>query len=278
MPTVDYRLGGRVILITGGGSGIGRATALLAANCGAAIGVGDVRPEAAAAVSAEIVAAGGRAVALPFDVSDEAATEASFSQCETALGPLDGLVACAGISRNAAAERVADEDWDAVMAINLTGCFLSCRAAGQRMIRNGRGSIVTIASTDALGGHSGRVHYSASKHGVIGITKVLALEWGRFGIRVNCVAPGAVETPLLHAGVPDSYIEDVLLDRTPLAKLASADDQANACLFLLSDAAPHITGIVMPVDGGMNTGFFNRWHGADLASAKLLERGIYAGQ
>ena len=275
---VDFGLGGRVVVVTGGGSGIGRATALLAARSGAAVGVGDRNAEAAAAVAAEIVAAGGKAAALAFDVVDEQATDAAFENCERTLGPVDGLVACAGISCNAAAENVTDEDWAAVIEINLTGAFLTCRAAGRRMIARKGGAIVTIASTDGIGGHSGRIHYSASKHGVIGLTKGLALEWGRFGVRVNCVAPGPVETPLLHAGLPDSYIEDVLVDRTPLARLSAADDQANACLFLLSDAAAHVTGIVVPVDGGMNTGYFNRWNGADFASVALLERGVYAAR
>jgi NAD(P)-dependent dehydrogenase (short-subunit alcohol dehydrogenase family) len=273
---IHYGLDGRVILVTGGGSGIGRAAGLMAAASGAAIGVGDVRAEAAEAVAAEITAGGGRALALPFDVADDAATEAAFAACAAALGEVDGLVACAGISRPAAAEDIADADWDAMMAINLTGCFLSCRAAGRSMLRLGRGSIVTIASTDALGGHSGRLHYAASKHGVVGITKTLALEWGRFGVRVNSVAPGPVDTPLLHAGVPGSYLDGVLVDRTPLARLADATQLAHAILFLLSDAAAQITGVLLPVDGGMNTGYFNRWHGADLGSQSLLDSGAYA--
>lgn len=272
---MHFGLGGQIVLVTGGGSGIGRAAGLMAAQSGAAVAVCDVRSEAADAVAAEIVAAGGRAIALAFDVADEEATEAAFATCDATLGPVTGLVACAGISRPAPAEDVTDEDWATVLGVNLTGCFLSCRAAGQRMIKAGRGAIVTIASTDALGGHAGRLHYAATKHGVIGLTKTLALEWGRFGVRVNSVAPGPVDTPLLRAGVPGDYIEGVLVDRTPLNRLSNADQQASAILFLLSEAAAHITGVMLPVDGGMNTGYFNRWNGADLASVGLLESGAY---
>lgn len=220
-------------------------------------------------------AEGVRALALPLDVTDEVALEEAGARVRAELGVPDGLIASAGISRAEAAEDLSDEIWDAVIGVNLTGVFLACQTIGRQMISRGRGSIVTIASLDALGGHAGRAHYCASKHGVVGLTMTLALEWGRLGVRVNAVA-GAVDTPLLRGGVPAEFIDGVLLDRTPLARLSTAEDQAMACLFLLSDAAAYVNGaVLLPVDGGISTGCFTRWNGADYASNVLLARGVY---
>lgn len=273
---MDLGLSDKPVLVTGGGSGIGRATALLAARHGAAVGVCDRDATAAEAVAAEIVQAGGTSIALVFDVIDEPAMEAALDKLSATFGPIRGLVACAGISRPAAAADMTDEIWNLVIGVNLTGVFQSCQSAGRRMIAEGGGSIVTIGSTAALGGHAGRAHYCASKHGVVGVTKVLALEWGHLGIRVNCVAPGAIDTPLLRNGVPADHVDAVLRDRTPMQRLGRADDVASAVLFLLSDAADHVNGAVLPVDGGASSGYMARWNGRDLASNTLLAAGVYS--
>ena len=268
-------LDGKTILITGGASGIGRATALMAAQNGAMIAVADMNRDATEAAAAEIRGLGGKAVALAFNVTDEAATVAAVAQCEKELGPLYGLVTAAGVTKSDAADLMSEEAWNFVIDVNVTGTFLSCQMAARRMIAHGRGAIVTIGSTSGLGGQSGRVNYCASKFAVHGLTQTLALEWGRKGVRVNCVDPGPVDTPLLRSGVPLDQMENVLIDRTPLATLCTADQQASAILFLLSDAASHITGALLPVDGGASTGFMNRWNGADIASKALLDQGVY---
>ncbi|GAA4540210.1 SDR family NAD(P)-dependent oxidoreductase [Pseudonocardia xishanensis] len=253
---IDFGLRDRVILVTGAGSGIGRAVALHAATQGARIAVVDFSEADADGVVTEIKEAGGTAVALVADVRAEAEVEAAVSRCEEVLGPLDGVVACAGISRPAPAESLTLEGWSQVIDTNLTGAFLTARIAGSRLLARG-GSLVVVSSVDGLGGHAGRVHYSASKFGVAGIVKSLAIEWGRRGVRVNAVAPGPVDTPLLRAIHSDEALAGGILVRTPLGRLALPADQANAILFLLSDAAAFVTGTLLPVDGGLTAGCFN---------------------
>lgn len=272
----DFGLAGKVIMITGGGSGIGRQTALLAAEDKARVVVCDVNSDSARAVCDEIRSAGGDAMAAVFDVTDRSVTEASVQEVESGFGSIEGLVAAAGISRPGRAEDLSIEMWSAVIAVNLTGVFIPCQAVGRRMIDRGRGSIVAIASGDALGGHAGRAHYCASKYGVVGLVQTLAIEWGRHGVRVNATAPGAVDTSLLRGGVPTDFIEGVMVDRTPMGRLASARDQARGCLFLLSEAAGFINGVVLPVDGGATAGYLTRWNGADYASNALAAGGVYA--
>lgn len=272
----DFGLAGKVVMITGAGSGIGRQTALLAAEGKARVVVCDANGDGAQTVCGEIRSAGGDAMAAVFDVTDRDLTEASVEDVESGFGPIEGLVAAAGISRPDRAEDLSLDMWNTVIAVNLTGVFLSCQAVGRRMIDRGRGAIVAIASGDALGGHPGRAHYCASKYGVVGLVQTLAIEWGRHGVRVNATAPGAVDTPLLRGGVPTDFIEDVMVDRTPMGRLASAQDQARGCLFLLSEAAGFVNGVVLPVDGGATAGYLTRWKGSDYASNALVARGVYA--
>ena len=272
---MDYGLKDRVIFITGGGSGIGRAIGIEAARGGARVAVADAIPERAQQVAAELHAMGVDSLAEVLDVRDAAACEVVVARIEAKLGPIDGMVASAGISPPSAATTMSDEIWSRCLDVNLTGMFRSVRPVGQRMVARQRGAIVTIASVDGLGGHAGRAHYSASKHGVIGLTRALAIEWGRFGVRVNAVAPGVVDTPLVRANLPADHIQYAMVDRVPLGRLARAEEQAGPTLFLLSDAASYVTGSVMTVDGGTSAGFFTRWNGADLGSRALLEAGAY---
>jgi NAD(P)-dependent dehydrogenase (short-subunit alcohol dehydrogenase family) len=223
----------------------------------------------------EIKGAGGQAMPLHYDVREPEASDAAIELAESALGPIKGMIAAAGISRPAPAERISAQEWREVLDTNINGVFFSVQQVGRRMIDRRAGSIVTMASVTSFGGMAGRAHYTTSKHAVVGLTKSLAVEWGRHGVRVNAVAPGFVDTPLLQRNIPERYRREVMIDRVPLARLATATDVANGCAFLLSDAASYITGSVITIDGGLTAGFFTRMSGGDYASQALLEQGVY---
>lgn len=260
---MQFGLQDETIVVAGGASGIGRATVELALANGCKVGIldADVAKLDAAlrAVNRDDATVTGQVI----DVRDEHAVTHAIAEIENTLGPIDGLVNSAGISRPAMADSLSLDGWKAVLDVNLQGSFLLAREVGKRMLRRGKGSIVMVSSVDGFGGHAARSHYTSSKFGVIGLVKSLAIEWGRFGVRVNAVCPGIVDTPLLRANIRADHIKDVMEDRVPMGRLSSGEDQAKAILFLLSDAAGYITGIGMPVDGGLTAGFFTAQHGAD---------------
>jgi 3-oxoacyl-[acyl-carrier protein] reductase len=243
-------LDGRIALITGASRGIGRATALELAAAGAAIGV-NYRSDASGAgeVVAEIEAAGGRALALQADVAKPEDAAALVARCEDELGEIDALVCNAGITRDNLIARISPEDFDAVIATNLGGAFHVCQAAARRMLRRRRGSIVTMSSIVGIHGNAGQTNYSASKAGLIGLTKSLAKEIGSRGVRVNCIAPGYIATELTDV-LPESARAS-LLGATPLGRLGEPEDIARCVRFLVSDAAGFVTGAVLAVDGGL---------------------------
>jgi len=251
---MDASLQGQNVIVTGGGSGIGRACAMRVAASGATVLVADLSAAGARSTVQAIEAAGGRAVAAALDVRDRSAVGTAFAEFERRCGPITGLVAAAGVGGAAAAETMDAETWSRVIDTNLTGLFHCAQSAATSMLAHGRGSIVAIGSGAGLGGMHSRAHYSASKHGVNGLVKSLAIEWGPRGVRVNCVAPGPVDTPLLRRHWPQERLDRIYLDRIPLRRLATPEDQAEVVHFLLSDASAYVTGIVMPVNGGLSAG------------------------
>lgn len=246
MPELD----GRIALITGASRGIGRACALELAAAGAAIAV-NYRSDAdgAAAVVAEIEAAGGRALALGADVGLAEEAHALVARCEDELGEIDALVCNAGITRDNLIARISTQDFDDVIATNLGGTFHVCQAVARRMLRRRRGAIVTMSSIVGVHGNAGQTNYSASKAGLIGLTKSLAKEIGSRGVRVNCIAPGYVATEL--TGVLPESAREALLGSTPLGRLGEPEDIARCVRFLVSDASSFVTGAVLAVDGGL---------------------------
>jgi len=253
------RLKDRVAWITGAGSGIGRATALRFASEGAAVVVGDVEQAAVDETVAQIAAAGGKATGVVGDVAKRDDTQRMADTALQTYGRLDILINNAGINRDGLAVKVkedevswmGDDKWDPVLEVNLKGTFLCAQAAAVPMIRQRSGRVVNTSSIGALG-NVGQANYAASKAGVIGLTKTLALEWARFNITVNCIAPGATRTRMT-AGIPDKLMEG-LLAKIPLNRLAEPEEIAAAHLFLASDEAQYITGQVLFVDGGISVG------------------------
>jgi 3-oxoacyl-[acyl-carrier protein] reductase len=243
-------LDGRIALITGASRGIGRACALELASAGAAVAV-NYRSDAegAAAVVQEIEAAGGRALALAADVADAEQAHGLVARCEDELGEIDALVCNAGITRDNLIARISAQDYEDVIATNLGGAFYTCQAAARRMLRRRRGAIVTMSSIVGVHVNAGQTNFSASKAGLIGLTKSLAREIGSRGVRVNCIAPGYIATDL--TGVLPESAREALLSSTPLGRLGEPEDIARCVRFLVSDAASFVTGAVLAVDGGL---------------------------
>jgi NAD(P)-dependent dehydrogenase (short-subunit alcohol dehydrogenase family) len=266
---------GKTICVQGGTSGVGKAAAIMLAKEGAKVAITGQSEASVVAALAELRVFGPLVEGRVVDTRDAVATGEAVAAFEAALGPVEGLLICAAISGSGQAEVLPLQEWEDVLSVNLTGAFLTAQAFGSRMIARQRGSIVLIGSTDGLGGQPSRTHYVVSKHGLNGLTKNLALEWGRYGIRVNSIAPNAIDTPMLRRNMPPRFLSEVIEDRTPLGRLAQATEIASAALLLLSDAASYITGAIVPVDGGLTAGFWTHRHGADYSSKKLLEAGIY---
>jgi len=247
-------LSGKVAVVTGSGSGLGRGIATRFAEAGAAVVVHHHRSHAgAAAVVAAIAAAGGRAVSLRADVTRREEVERLVERTVDAFGGLDVLVNNAGVYPRAPLLEMTDEEWDMVMDANLRGVHLATQAAARRMVAQGRGgAIVNVASIEARNVAAQHSHYDAAKAGVVMHTRVAAQELGRHGIRVNSVSPGLIDREGLERDWPDGVAR--YLEASPLGRLGRPDDVADACLFLASPAARWVTGADLVVDGGVLTG------------------------
>jgi len=245
-----FSLKDKVALVTGASQGIGRDTALALAEAGAKVAVAARNEEKLAALVKEIVALeGGQALAVKMDVADPEQVKAGFKQVLEKFGRLDILVNNAAITRDGLALRMKQDDWDAVIRTNLTGAHLCIQQAMHTMMRARAGRIINISSVVAQTGNAGQANYVASKAGLIGLTKAIAMEIASRNITVNAVAPGFIKTPMTDV-LPDKVKEE-LNTRIPLGRMGTARDVAAAIVFLASDEAGYITGHVLDVNGGM---------------------------
>ena len=243
-------LSGKTAVVTGASRGIGRAIAEKLAAEGAFVVINyNGSKEAAETVLAGIRAAGGDGCVMQCNVSDFAACEAWMKEILALYGKIDILVNNAGVTRDNLILRLSEEDFDTVLNANLKGAFLCCKEAARRMVRQRYGRIVNLSSVVGLRGNAGQTNYSASKAGLIGLTKALAKEEGPSGITVNCVAPGVIDTDMMAAFTAED--KAALAEETPVGRLGSADEVAQLLVFLAGESAGYITGQVLCVDGGM---------------------------
>lgn len=249
--TPSFRLDGRRALVTGASSGIGLAAAAALAEAGAAVTLVARRPAPLEAVALAIAAAGGRARARPLDIADPAATAALVE----AEGPFEVLVNAAGTARHGPALATRPEDYDAVLGLNLRAAYFLTRAVAQGLIAAGRpGSLINVSSQMGLVGGPDRAVYCAGKHGLEGMTKAMAIEWGPHRVRVNTLCPTFVRTPLAEPTLADPARRAWILARIKLGRIAELEDLMGPILFLASDASAMVTGTHLLVDGGWTAG------------------------
>jgi NAD(P)-dependent dehydrogenase (short-subunit alcohol dehydrogenase family) len=235
------RLQDKVALITGAGSGIGRAIALEFAREGAKVIAAEVDEASGRAVADEISAAGGEARFQPCDVTKESDVQAAVQAAIDAFGRLDVMVNNAGVSQR---------DWDTTVAVNLSGVYYGCKHAAERMAAAGGGSIINLASILGLVGIGGEDPYVATKHGVVGLTRNFAIAFARRGVRVNCLNPGFIETPMTRAVREVEPLRRQLETQTPMGRWGRPEEVAKAAVFLASDDSSYVTGAPLIVDGG----------------------------
>jgi len=243
------RFENRVAFITGGGRGIGRSIAMSFAQEGADIVIGDVNMADAEKTCLDIEALGRKSLALELDVTDYQKVEAGVNKILDKFAKVDILINNAGITKDNLMLRMSDADWDAVIKVNLKGTFNCTKAVSRVMMKQRSGKIINIASIIGIIGNAGQANYSASKAGIIALTKTTAKEFASRNININAVAPGFIQTDMTAKLSED--VKQKMLAMIPLNKLGSPNDVANACLFLASEDAAYITGQTIVVDGGM---------------------------
>jgi len=251
---VSQRFTGRVVVVTGAGSGIGRATALAFAREGAKVAVNDAVPAKADQVASEARAAGGTAAVTPGDVSRGEECRGIVAETEKVLGPLDILVNNAGIGASGTVLTTDEATWDRLVAVNLKGTFLMSKAALEVMVPRRRGVIVNAGSIAGLSAIADRAAYVATKFGIVGLTRTMALDHVKDGIRVNAVCPGTTMTPWIEERLDEAPDRDAamaaLVARQPMGRLGTPEEMAAAYLFLASDESAFTTGTTLVVDGG----------------------------
>jgi len=243
------KLQGKKVFITGAAQGIGKSIAFSMAKEGADIGIADVNLESSEKTAQEIRGLGVKGIAVRLDVSKQDEVVRAFEAFMKEFGALDVLVNNAGITRDNVLLRMKEEDWDAVLNINLKGSFLCCKEAVKIMAKQRYGKIISISSVVAFMGNPGQINYSASKAGLIGLTKTIAKEYASRGIRANAVAPGFIQTAMTD--ILSDTVREEMKRAIPLGQFGTPEDVADAVLFLASKASDYITGQVIHVNGGM---------------------------
>jgi NAD(P)-dependent dehydrogenase (short-subunit alcohol dehydrogenase family) len=246
----SFSLAGKTALITGAGRGIGRGLALAFAEAGADIALNSRTEEELVQVAAEIEQRGRRAVVLPGDVSAAGQARGTVERAIAALGHLDILLNAAGTAIRSPAEEVTEDQFDRQVNVNLRGTYFACQAAGRHMLERGTGSIINIGSLTTSFGLPLRSVYASTKGAVGQLTKTLAVEWALRGVRVNCIAPGWILTPLTQPLHDNPEVTNWIVGRTPMGRWGRPEDLMGAAVYLASDASAFMTGQILYIDGG----------------------------
>ncbi len=250
-PVAMFRLDGKVSLVTGGGGGLGRAVAIGLAGAGSKVAVADLDLARARETVEAFPERGEKGIALGVDITSRREVEAMVQKVTEDLGPIDVLVNAAGITRRLPAEEFPEEAFDQIIAVNLKGFFLCCQIVGRQMIARRRGKIINFASIAGQIGLPGTIAYCCSKGGVVMLTRGLAVEWAKYNIQVNAVAPTWFETPMGVLISREPEYEKAAMQRVPMGRRGKPEELVGSVLYLASDASSMVTGHILAVDGGV---------------------------